>query len=207
MKRKIVILLLSAFITTSLTNQISKKTNNYIESDNESINLKEEIKDNKVEAKANTTTITMQDISDFLTNKKEHYPLSDEFIERYQQTSGGYIDYANKKGHLVDKERHEPNQKWHFFDSGLYQSLDDGSITMDADAKRRVYTGLLCPELLLWIYEASGVDPIKVKAAKEVAEKGKVEGTNVSTIAKNMRACVPWEDIQTNIVKSKSVNS
>lgn len=40
MKRKIVILLLSAFITTSLTNQISKKTNNYIESDNESINLK-----------------------------------------------------------------------------------------------------------------------------------------------------------------------
>lgn len=180
MKRKIVILLLSAFITTSLTNQISKKTNNYIESDNESINLKEEIKDNKVEAQANTTTITMQDISDFLTNKK---------------------------GHLVDKERHEPNQKWHFFDSWLYQSLDDGSITMDADAKRRVYTGLLCPELLLWIYEASGVDPIKVKAAKEVAEKGKVEGTNVSTIAKNMRACVPWEDIQTNIVKSKSVNS
>lgn len=84
MKRKIVILLLSAFITTSLTNQISKKTNNYIESDNESINLKEEIKDNKVEAQANTTTITMQDISDFLTNKKEHYPLSDEFIERYQ---------------------------------------------------------------------------------------------------------------------------
>lgn len=54
MKRKIVILLLSAFITTSLTNQISKKTNNYIESDNESINLKEEIKDNKVEAQANT---------------------------------------------------------------------------------------------------------------------------------------------------------
>ena len=207
MKRKIVILLLSAFITTSLTNQISKKNNNYIESDNESINLKEEIKDNKVEAQANTTTITMQDISDFMTNKKEHYPLSDEFIERYQQTSGGYIDYANKNGHLVDKERHEPNQKWHFFDSWLYQSLDDGSITMDADAKRRVYTGLLCPELLLWIYEASGVDPIKVKAAKEVAEKGKVEGTNVSTIAKNMRACVPWEDIQTNIVKSKSVNS
>ena len=40
-----------------------------------------------------------------------------------------------------------------------------------------------------------------------MAEKGKVEGTNVSTIAKNMRACVPWEDIQTNIVKSKSVNS
>lgn len=207
MKRKIVILLLSAFITTSLTNQISKKTNNYVESDNESINMKEEIKDNKVEAQANTTTITMQDISDFLTNKKEHYPLSDEFIERYQQTSGGYIYYANKKGHLVDKERHEPNQKWHFFDSWLYQSLDDGSITMDADAKRRVYTGLLCLELLLWIYEASGVDPIKVKAAKEVAEKGKVEGTNVSTIAKNMRACVPWEDIQTNIVKSKSVNS
>ena len=68
MKRKIVILLLSAFITTSLTNQISKKTNNYIESDNESINLKEEIKDNKVEAKANTTTITMQENTNIVPN-------------------------------------------------------------------------------------------------------------------------------------------
>ena len=41
-------------------------------------------------------TITMTDIALFLEQKAEHYPLSDEFIERYQQKSGGYIDNAKK---------------------------------------------------------------------------------------------------------------
>lgn len=156
---------------------------------------------NKI-TKATEITITIREIADFLEKKKEHYPLSDEFIERYQQTSGGYIDYAKKMGHLVNREMHEPNQKWHFFDSWLYQSIDDGSLTWDADAKKRVYTNLLCPELLLWIYEACEVDPVKVRNAKEVAEQGKVANTNVSTIAKNMRACVSWEDLQKAIVNS-----
>lgn len=143
-----------------------------------------------------STTVTMRTIASFLAEKKEHYPLSDEFMERYQQTSGGYIDFAKKTGHLVDKQRHEPNQKWHFFDSWLNQSLEDGTLTWEDDAKSRVYTRLLCPELLLWIYEASDVDPVKVKNAKEVAEKGKIAGQSVSTIAKNMRSCVAWEDLK-----------
>lgn len=142
------------------------------------------------------TTVTMRTIANFLAEKKEHYPLSDEFMERYQQTSGGYIDFAKKNGHPVDKQKHEPNQKWHFFDSWLNQSIEDGTLTWEDDAKSRVYTKLLCPELLLWIYEASDVDPVKVKNAKEVAEKGKIEGQSVSTIAKNMRSCVAWEDLK-----------
>ena len=159
---------------------------------------------------AENDIITMREIADFLQDKKEHYPLSDEFIERYQQTSGGYLDTAKKAGLSVNKELHEPNQKWHFFDSWLYPSIDDGSLTWDADAKSRVYTKLLCPELLLWIYEASGVDPCKVRDAKKVAEEGKSAKTGVSTIAKNMRACVPWEDIEYAIknrdVKTQSVS-
>lgn len=144
--------------------------------------------------------VTMREIADFLTEKEAHYPLSDEFIERYQQASGGYIDLAKKTaGMVVDKEKHEPNQKWHFFDSWLYPSIEDGSLTWDASAKTRVYSNLLCPELLLWIYEASGVDPDKVRAAKTVAEQGRVAGTKVATIAKNMRACVPWEDIENSV--------
>lgn len=143
-----------------------------------------------------STTITMRTIASFLSEKKEHYPLSDEFMERYQQTSGGYIDFAKKNGHPVDKLKHEPNQKWHFFDSWLNQSLEDGTLTWEDDAKSRVYTKLLCPELLLWIYEASDVDPVKVRNAKEVAEKGKIAGQSVSTIAKNMRNCVAWEDLK-----------
>ena len=65
--------------------------------------------------------------------------------------------------------------------------------------KSKIYTNLKCPELLLWIYEAMGANPTKVKAAKEVAEQGKVNSTNVATIAKNMRACVSWEDLTINL--------
>lgn len=171
---------------------------------NQSLNIQ---KVNNPSVRATDTTITILDMALYLNTKKEHYPFSDEFIEKYQQTSGGYIDFANKTGHLVDREKHEPNQKWHFFDSWLMQSIEDGTLTWDADAKRRVYSGLLCPELLLWIFEATEVSPDKVKNAKEVAEQGKVANTNVSTIAKNMRACVPWEDIQNTISTYKGTNA
>lgn len=157
---------------------------------------------NEVE-KSTSQTITIQDIANFLESKNEHYPLSDEFIEKYQQTSGGYITYALKTGHLVNKEMHEPNQKWHFFTSWLDQSIDDNSLSWDDDAKKRVYNGLLCPELLLWIFEACEVNPVKVRNAFKKAEVGKVNKTNVSTIAKQMRECVPWDDIQENILNHK----
>ncbi|MDE5593910.1 MAG: hypothetical protein K2I75_08270, partial [Clostridiales bacterium] len=151
-------------------------------------------------AQSAATAVPMRDIADFLNEKDAHYPLSDEFIERYQQPSGGYIDLAKKTaGMIVDKAKHEPNQKWHFFDSWLYPSIDDGTITWDASAKTRVYSNLWGPELLLWIYEAAGVDPAKVRAAKDVAEQGRATGVKVATIAKNMRACVPWEDIENSI--------
>lgn len=143
---------------------------------------------------ANDVTITIRDIATFLSEKKEHYPLSDEFIEKYQQKSGGYIDFAKQTGQLVDKQRHEPNQKWHFFESWLNESLLAGTITWEDSAQVRVYSKLLCPELLLWIYEACGVDPVKVKKAKDVAEQGKVANTATATIAKNMRNCVSWDD-------------
>ncbi len=140
-------------------------------------------------------TITVGQMADFLSTKNEHYPLSDQFMERYQQTSGGYLDNAKKAGIPVDRQSHSPNQKWHFFDSWYYPSLEDGTLTRDEDAKSRIYTKLLCPELLLWIYEACGVDPAKVRAAMNAAEAGKAAGSAVATIAKDMRACVSWEDL------------
>lgn len=92
--------------------------------------------------------------------------------------------------------QHEPNQKWHFFESWLQVLLDEGSISYDDDAKKRVYTNLLSPELLLWIYEACGEDNVKVQAAYDAAVKGKVAGTHSATIAKNMRACVFWDEVK-----------
>ncbi len=146
-------------------------------------------------AEATSETITVGQMADFLLTKKEHYPLSDQFMERYQQTSGGYLDNAKKAGIPVDRQQHSPNQKWHFFESWYYPSIEDGSLSRENDAKRRIYTNLLCPELLLWIYEAAGVSPAKVKRAMEAAEAGKASGTAVTSIARSMRACVAWEDI------------
>ncbi len=144
---------------------------------------------------AATSNYTIQDFADYLEDKREHYPLSDEFIERYQQASGGYIDYAKQCGIVVDRTQHSPNQKWHFFTSWL----EYGEIDKTGDAYSRIYVGLKCPELLLWIYEAMGADPNKIRDAKVVAEQGRINNTNVSTIAKNMRACVTWEDLIINL--------
>lgn len=143
--------------------------------------------------------ITMRDIAEFLQTKDAHYPISDAFIKEYQQKTGGYIDYARQLGKVVDKSICEPDQKWHFFDSWLYRTLEEGGITWTDSAKNRVYTKLLCPELLLWIYEACAAPETKILAAYDAAVAGKEAGTHISTIAKNMRACVPWEDLEINI--------
>ncbi|MGM9814101.1 MAG: hypothetical protein ACI32C_04320 [Candidatus Enteromonas sp.] len=144
--------------------------------------------------------ITMRGLADYLETKDEHYPLSDEFIHEYQQTSGGYIDYAKKLGVTVDKAQAEPNQKWHFFTSWLGQSLEDNSLRWDDTAKKKAYSAFQCPELLLWLFEATGVSNDKVIAAREVAIEGKKNGTHTATVAAGMRACVPWEDIETNVL-------
>lgn len=211
MTRKSLITTLSLLIGLILTNGIKNNYVNIIQNVDKKnvVEIVDNADNNDVQnaTESENTIITMSVIAAFLEKKNEHYPQSDEFIERYQQTSGGYIDYAKKCSITVDKEMHEPNQKWHFFDSWLNQSIEEGTLTWDADAKKRVYTGLLCPELLLWIYEASDVDPVKVKNAKNVAVQGKVAGTNVSTIAKNMRACVPWEDIEASILSDINENA
>ena len=139
--------------------------------------------------------ISVQDYAALLEDEREHYPFSDEFIEKYQQADGGYIEYALSVGHLVNKDAHEPNQKWHFFDSWYKRTEFKEGDT----AKYRIYTLLQCPELVLWVYEASGVEPAKVKNAFDVAMQGKQQGLSAATIAKNMRAVVSWDDLIRNV--------
>ena len=194
MKKVSLLIVLSLVFCLNLSN-FSKKTD-------ASNNIRVENIDNtnRPATEASTKTVTMKDIELFLKDKKEHYPFSDEFVEKYQQKSGGYIENAKKAGLVVDKTLHEPNQKWHFYESWLYPSIEDGSLSYDESAKSRVYSKLLCPELLLWIYEACGVSPEKVRDAKNIAEEGKVKGLAVTTIAKNMRGIVAWEDLESNIL-------
>ena len=145
---------------------------------------------------AESTAITMSQLSNYLSKQDAHYPISDDFIKTHQQASGGYIQYAKERGKTVDKEQCEPDQKWHFFSSWLYRSIDDGSLTWQESGKKRTYSGFLCPELLLWLFEACGGDSAAVEAAKEVAIEGKDAGTPLATIAKNMRELVPWESLE-----------
>ncbi|MBR3680572.1 MAG: hypothetical protein IKL79_01035 [Clostridia bacterium] len=135
--------------------------------------------------------ITMSDMERFLLTKDEQYPITNEYVELYQQESGGYIANAIKAGLIVDKAQHLPSQKWHYFESWLYPTLEEGML-WDASASDRSYGKFSCPELLLWIIEATGVDAEKVREAKDIAVEGKQNGTKVATICASIRAAVPF---------------
>ena len=77
---------------------------------------------------------------------------------------GGYIKFAHKTGHTVSAEQCEPNQKWHLFESYISRTFEDEGENVV------VHIGKLkCPELLLWMAEAAGIDEEIVTEAKEAA--------------------------------------
>ena len=140
MKRRSLLSALALVIGLTICNSNNaNKVNNAINEGTKVINNEEKEANNR---QASEEIITMKDIYDYLLTKPAHYPLSDEFIEKYQQTSGGYLDYAKEVGKIVDKERHEPDQKWHFIDSWLLRSIEDSSLTWDESAENRVYKKL-----------------------------------------------------------------
>ena len=63
----------------------------------------------------------------------------------------------------------------------------------DASASSKSYGNFACPELLLWIIEATGVDSAKVREAKDIAVQGKQNGDRVQTICGNIRKAVPFD--------------
>ena len=117
--------------------------------------------------------------------KKQHYPISDEFVSSgYQQSNGGYIDKATD----VDTSLAEPNQKWHFLESYAPSVSDNREAS-------KVYMGLQCPELLLWIAEAAGVDPEIVQAASDEAKEiidGGSSGHARNSACKAIREVIPF---------------
>lgn len=143
---------------------------------------------------------TVKVLAFYLISKKEHYPLSDEFMANYRQDKSGYIAFAAETGHSIDPLKCEPNQKWHFFESWLIRSFKDSTITSwDDDAYEKVYMRIKCPELWLWFLEAVGLDSSDVEAIKKIAEDGKKRNCNVSTLAKEIRNRIPWKVIENTI--------
>lgn len=155
----------------------------------------QQINKREIELGASVMT-TVKDLALYLIDKNEYYEQSSEFIKHYQQSGRGYIRFARKMGRLVDPQKCEPNQKWHFFQSWLFQRFQKGNICWDSDANKTLYQRIQCPELFLWLLEATGICRCKVAFAKELAENGKKNKARLITIAKEIRMEVPWEAVE-----------
>ncbi len=109
----------------------------------------------------------MQEFINFFKDKNDHYEISDSFAsdERYRQRCGGYIKNAKVAQIEINIKNAEPNQKWHLLTS-YYDEISD--CKKDAET---CYNRLKCPELLLWIADAAGIDSeIVSKAASKARE-------------------------------------
>ena len=138
-----------------------------------------------------------------MKHKNEHYGISDAFVKDYQQGKTGYIKYAMQVGYPIKKSQAEPNQKWHLFESYLHRRLADEKLSLE-DSAEAVYKRLKCPELLLWIAEASGVDCLKVKEAanraKEIIDSGS-DGRARNKAGQEIVRIISWRTIEQALIE------
>ena len=139
----------------------------------------------------------MSEFIAFFKDKNEHYEISDAFAkdERYVQKRGGYIAEAKRRRLETDRTKAEPNQRWHltvaYSESTRYQG-----------EARGCYRYLKCPELLLWMAEAAGVEEKTVQ--KAAAEAKRIIDGNETVFVRNtaggrIKELIPWEMIEEKI--------
>ena len=90
-------------------------------------------------------------VKQFFSDKKETpCPLTERLIKAgYQQTSGGYIDLAKKRGITVDYTKAEPTQYWHLVEEYIPSVPED-----------KVFSkSIVCGELIFWMAEVSRAVP------------------------------------------------
>ena len=90
-------------------------------------------------------------VKQFFSDKKETpCPLTERLIKAgYQQTSGGYIDLAKKRGITVDYTKAEPTQYWHLVEEYIPSVPED-----------KVFSkSIVCGELIFWMAEVSKAVP------------------------------------------------
>ena len=136
-----------------------------------------------------------------LSTKKEHYPLSDNFMKwcgekesRQQHPSGNknsknknYIDNALEAGIEVNYSKCTPNQKWHFIES--YCNI----LHKDETDFRFI---LKCPELIIWLCEALDVG-INEKDINEIKS---------DNISRNDMGIIIWKKYSNRIVEEIKKN-
>lgn len=93
--------------------------------------------------------------------------IADEYVkEGYGQVRGGYYDVAYKNNVVILKETAEPSQKWHLIDSYYALKQKNGNFNMHTNAN---LSGIMCPQLMLWIAEIAGLNKELIKTAKDLA--------------------------------------
>ncbi|MCQ2425817.1 MAG: hypothetical protein MJ070_06695 [Lachnospiraceae bacterium] len=157
--------------------------------------------------------MTIREWMKALYYQKERLPVTDAFISDYQQEGGAYITLAKSNGHPVDKKAGEPNQKWLFYYGYLtYHILNTKKFSIDNDISA-IWNGstLKCPELVLWLAEASGVDEqLLLNASRKMKEiidtknygAARSSGLARASAAAELMRMIPAENIEIALCKA-----
>jgi len=147
----------------------------------------------------------------YAVKKRADCPWTDSFVK---QCRGG-IEYAELLGIPHDKTKGQPNQGYHFLESYCYQKIRKGKLLYRVDPldapMEKIYNGLLCVELILWLAEVSGSDEEYKKKIQKVTQKAIEICMNEDIPLKDrkrdaremIRTEIPWSTIESNIRKDE----
>ena len=95
--------------------------------------------------------MNIRQVKEFFEDKKNTpCPLTERLIKAgYQQTGGGYINLAKKRGLTVDYIKAEPTQYWHLIEEYI------PSVPGDKTFSKSIVRG----ELIFWMAEVSKAVP------------------------------------------------
>ncbi len=95
--------------------------------------------------------MNIRQVEEFFKDKKNTpCPLTERLIKAgYQQTGGGYINLAKKRGLIVDYTKAEPTQYWHL--------IEEYCPSVDKD--KSFSKSIVCGELIFWMAEVSKAVP------------------------------------------------
>ena len=115
--------------------------------------------------------MNIRQVKEFYKHKeKAPCPLTERLIKAgYQQTGGGYIDLAKKRGLTVDYTKAKPTQYWHLMEEYIPSVPED----------KKFSKSIVCGELIFWMAEVAEAVPIK--ELEELAERIIADGDS-STI-------------------------
>lgn len=95
--------------------------------------------------------MNIRQVEEFFKDKNNTpCPLTERLIKAgYQQTGGGYIDLAKKRGLTVDYTKAEPTQYWHLTEEYIPSVPEDKVFSRN----------IVCGELIFWMAEVSKAVP------------------------------------------------